>query len=267
CVDPDEVLEKVRAGVRIVLREGSGVSDVANCLPVITQWGVDARRFCFCSDLLSPVDLVRRGDIDYCVRLAIQAGVPPVDAVRMGSLNAAETLRIDTWVGAVAPGKRADVCVVSSPLEAFRIRDVVAGGRVVVRDGTYDGTTSIPDYPPAVRSTVKLASPPTRASFRVPAAADGAAHVRVIEVRGGSLITHELLRELPVEDGAYAADPDSDVAKVASFERHGKTGKIGLGFVSGFGLRAGAVASTYNPHCQHLIVLGVDDADMAVAAN
>ena len=94
CVGPEEVVEKARAGVRIVLREGSGVSDVVNCLPAITQRGLDSRRFCFCSDLLSPVDLLRRGDIDHCVRLAIREGVPAVEAIRMASLNAAETLGV-----------------------------------------------------------------------------------------------------------------------------------------------------------------------------
>jgi adenine deaminase len=267
CVDPDEVVEKARAGVRIVLREGSGVSDVANCLPAITRSGVDSRRFCFCSDLLSPFDLVRRGDIDYCVRLAINAGIPVMDAIRMGSLNAAETLGIDRRLGSVTPGRQADVCLVSSPLEEFKITDVIAKGQVVVKDGAYIGDLSIPSYPASARGTVKLSKPLVAGTFRVPSSATGYASVRVIKVHDGSLITHETVSRLPVREGALWADPADDIAKVASFERHGKTGKVGLGFVSGFGLKAGAVASTYNPHCQHLMVVGADDGDMALAAS
>jgi adenine deaminase len=266
CVDPGEVVEKVRAGVRIVLREGSGVSDVVNCLPAITRTGVDPRRFCFCSDLLSPVDLLARGDIDYCVRLAIDAGVPVIDAIRMGSLNAAETLGVDSWLGSVTPGKQADLCLVAGSLERFAISDVIAKGRLVVADGTYRGPDAIPEYPASARASVKLSASPTAAMFRIPASDDGS-EVRVIEVRDGSLITNELHLNLPVRDGAYEADPSQGVNKVAAFERHGKTGRVGLGFVAGYGLTAGAVASTYNPHCQHLIVIGADDADMALAAS
>lgn len=265
CVDPDEVLEKARAGVRVVLREGSGVSDVANCLPAITGAGIDSRRFCFCSDLLSPVDLVRRGDINYCVRLAIDAGVPVIEAIRMGSLNAAETLGLSNRLGAVVPGKQADLCLVDAPLEEFVITDVIAKGKVVVTGSTYCGPKANLDYPASVRSTVKLAARPSVESFRIPAVGESS-RVRVIEVSDGSLITNELHLELAVEDGAYVADPAAGVNKVASFERHGRTGSVGLGFVAGYGLKAGAVASTYNPHCQHLIVVGADDHDMAVAA-
>ncbi|HSZ04130.1 MAG TPA: adenine deaminase C-terminal domain-containing protein [Solirubrobacteraceae bacterium] len=266
CVDPDEVIEKARAGVRIVLREGSGVSDVVNCLPAITRAGLDPRRFSFCSDLLSPVDLLRRGDIDYCVRLAIEAGVPAIDAIRMGSLNAAETLGVERWLGSVAPGKQADLCLVAEPLERFAITDVIAKGRVVVAEGEYRGPVAIPEYPAEVRQTVKLAATPTAQTFAIPASPGGAL-VRVIEVSDGSLITDELHMELPVRDGVYVPEPASAVNKVASFERHGKTGLVGLGFVSGYGLRAGAVASTYNPHCQNLIAVGADDHDMATVAS
>ena len=113
---------------------------------------------------------------------------------------------------------------------------------------------------------MKLEALPTEATFELHASSPDPGRVRVIEVRDGSLITNELLVELPVRDGVYVADADRGINKVASFERHGRTGQVGRGFVAGYGLRAGAVASTYNPHCQHLICLGADDSDMALAA-
>ena len=184
----------------------------------------------------------------------------------MGSLNAAETLRVDGRLGAVAPGKQADLCLVPSPLEAFVISEVVAKGRLVVQNGSYCGPEGVPDYPVSSRATVKLSSPPDAATFAVPASSADGTRVRVIEVHDGSLITNQLLVDLPVRDGAYCPDPSSGINKVASFERHGKTGRVGLGFVAGYGLLRGAVASTYNPHCQHLICVGADDRDMALAA-
>ncbi len=265
-VSAAEVVEKARLGVRMILREGSGVSDVRNCLPAITEAGVDSHRFCFCSDLLSPVDLHREGDIDRCVRYAMEAGIAPVDAVRMGSLNAAETLGVDAWTGSIAPGKRADICLVASPLEEFRVTDVVSGGLVVVEGGRYTGPEAVLAYPDSARNTVRLRERPNASTFAIRTNATGTVSVRVIEVRDGSLITNERIAELTVRDGSLPPDPARDILKVASFERHGITGKVGLGFVSGYGLRRGAVASTYNPHCQHLLVIGADDADMAVAA-
>jgi adenine deaminase len=265
CVTADEVVEKARLGIRIVLREGSGASDVRRCLAAITETGVDPRRFCFCADLLSPVDLLREGDIDRCVRYAIEAGVDFVEAVRMGSLNAAETLHVDAWLGGIAPGKRADLCVLRGAPAAFRIDDVVAGGRIVVQEGEYVGTAPAIDYPARARTTVRLPELTTD-RFRIGTRADEFARVRAIRVRDGSIVTEESIVELPVREGAIQANPQHGVLKVASFERHGQTGRVGVGFVEGFGLSAGALASTYNPHCQHLLVLGAADDDMLLAA-
>jgi adenine deaminase len=264
CVAPEEVVEKARLGVRIVLREGSGAADVRNCLSAITQHGLDPRRFSFCSDLLSPVDLVRDGDIDRCVRYAIEIGIDPVEALRMGTLNAAEALRVDRWLGAVSPGKRADLCLVDD-LERFHIGSVVAGGRLVVSEGEYVGPEPALAYPESARETVQVGAALTAADFALHANGESA-RVRVIEARDGTIVTEHGAAELEVGDGELRADPEADVLKIASFERHGGTGKVGLGFVRGFGLRTGAMASTYNPHCQHLLVVGASDADMAAAA-
>ena len=266
CVNAEEVVEKARIGIRIVLREGSGASDVRNCLPAITRHGLDPRRFSFCSDILSPVDLVKEGDIDRCVRYAMQAGVDPLEAVRMGSLNAAETLGVDRWLGAVAPGKKADICLVRGRLEDFRISEVVVGGRLVVREGAYVGPEPQVSYPASARETVRLPAALAPSDLRISTESTRLARVRAIRVRDGTLITKEEIVDLPVEDGAILPDPAQDVAKVASIERHGRSGKVGLGFVNGFGIRSGAIASTYNPHCQHLLALGVDDDDMFTAA-
>lgn len=266
CISAEEVVEKARLGIRIVLREGSAASDVRTCLAAITEHGLDPRRFCFCSDLLSPVDLVTDGDIDRCVRYAIEAGIDPVEAIRMGSLNAAETLRVDDRLGAVAPGKRADLCLVDAPLEAFAVRDVIAGGELVVHAGRYSGPEPVLDYPTAARGTVRLGRGPDPAVFAIPGPDRGAADARVIDVREGTIVTEQAIVPLPVRDGEVQPDPAAGVNKIAAFERHGTTGNVGLGFVRGFGVRRGAFASTYNPHCQHLVVVGASDDEMALAA-
>jgi adenine deaminase len=265
CVAPDEVVEKARLGVRIVLREGSGVSDVRNCLPAITESGIDPRRFSFCSDLLSPLDLVREGDIDRCIRYACAAGLRPVDAVRMGSINAAETLGVDRYVGSIAPGKRADICILQGPLEEFQVHTVVAGGNLVVDGGRFVGPP-VESYPDGARASVKLAHRPELEDLVARSDRRDTTTVRTIGVADGSLITKTTLVDLPVVKGEIVAAPEMDTCKVASFERHGRSGDIGVGFVSGYGLSRGAVASTYNPHCQHLLVLGANDRDMITAA-
>jgi adenine deaminase len=264
CIAVDEVIDKARLGVRIVLREGSGAADVRNCLPAITEHGLDPRRFCFCSDLLSAVDLVREGDIDRCVRLAIESGIDPIEAVRMGTLNAAETLRVDRWLGAIAPGKRADICAVGD-LDGFEVTDVVVGGEVVVSEGEYVGPAPELAYPDNAYGTVRVGVELTPEALAL-GASGSSARVRVIEVRDGSIVTETREASLPVEGGSVRSDPGADVLKIASIERNGGSGKVGIGFVRGFGLERGAIASTYNPHCQHLITVGADDRDMAAAA-
>jgi len=265
-VGGEEALAKLRAGIHVIAREGSGVSDLANILRTIVETGADTRRISFCTDILSPLDLLRRGSIDHCVRLAISTGVPAVEAIRMATLNGAECHRLDGICGSLSPGRRADIVLLKGDIDEFEVDTVVAAGQVAVEGGKLPTRLTSPERPSFAYNTVKV--PEIAAEmFAVPGPQGTASvRVRVIGVRDGSLITEELERDLAVRDDQIIPAPDRGILKIAAIERHGKSGKIGLGFIEGFGLNAGAIASTYNPHCQHLLVLGTSDEEMAVAA-
>ncbi len=265
AVSGAEALEKLKAGIHIIAREGSGVSDVANIVRVLVQRGADLRHVSFCTDILSPVDLVARGSIDYCVRLCVELGVPPVKAVQMATINAAETHLIDDDVGSLSPGRRADIILLDGPLEAFRIDTVFAAGQKVVESGRSLEVHETVRRPEFAYGTVDPGTI-TAESFAVPAPPGAeSVRVRIIGVGNGTIITRDLDGELPVKHGLVQGAGERGINRIAAIDRHTGAGKIGLGFVEGFGLRSGAVASTYNPHYQHLLVVGADERDMARA--
>ena len=265
AVSGSEALEKLKAGIHIIAREGSGVSDVANIVSVLLQRGADLRHVSFCTDILSPVDLVARGSIDYCVRLCVGLGVPPIKAVQMATINAAETHLIDDDVGSLSPGRRADIILLDGNLEEFRIGTVLAAGQVVVENGSNLEEHAVVARPDFAYGTVNP-GPITAESFAIPAPPDAeTVRVRIIGVGNGTIITRQLEGELPVRKGIVQGAPERGINKIAAIDRHSGEGRIGLGFVDGFGLRSGAVASTYNPHYQHLLVVGVDEEAMALA--
>ncbi len=256
CVTVDEAREKLRLGLAIFLREASNARNLRDLLPLATP--ANERRLCLCTDDRHPVDLLEEGSIDHLIRLAISAGVDPVVAIRMATLNTAEHYRLDDR-GAVAPGRRADL-VVFSDLSAPRAERVFAGGELVAENGRMIHERQQRSYGHLPR-TVRI--DPDLLDFSIRAAGSRA---RVIEVIPDQLITHHLTREVPVQDGLALADPANDLLKMAVVERHRGTGNIGLGFVQGVGLTRGAIAGTVAHDHHNLVVIGADDASMRTAA-
>lgn len=257
CTSAAEALEKRRLGMWIMIREGSAAQNLEALLPVVLAHG--PRHTMLCTDDREPDDLLRNGHVDDVVRKAIRLGCPPADAVIMATLNTARWHRLRDR-GALAPSYLADIVAVPD-LGQFQPSMVWKRGRLVASDGK---AVPIPRaaVPQWMHDSVRIPEL-SAADFRV--TADG--QVRVIGVEPGSLTTRALLAE-PGRSGQNAtADPARDLAKVAVIERHRRTGRIGLGFVSGFGLRRGALASTHAHDAHNLGVVGVDDADMALAAN
>jgi adenine deaminase len=212
-----------------------------------------------CTDDREPDHLLERGHINDVVRKAVALGCPPADAVTMGTLNAARYHRLHEH-GAVAPGYVADVVAVPD-LESFRATLVWKRGRLVAEDGRaldVPGVTA-PDW---MRGSVHIEDLEA-GDFAVEV--DGP--VRVIGVEAGQIVTRALVDEPGRADGRAVADPGRDLAKIAVIERHRNTGRIGRGFIRGFGLRAGALASSHAHDAHNVVVVGVDDADMAAAAN
>ena len=256
CVTVGEAREKLRLGLAIFLREASNARNLRDLLPLATP--ANERRLCLCTDDRHPVDLLEEGSIDHLVRLTIAAGVDPVVAIRMATLNTAEHYRLHDR-GAVAPGRRADL-VVFSDLSAPRAEQVFAGGELMAEDGRMVHERPRRSYGHLPR-TVRI--DPDLLDFTIRAIGSRA---RVIGVIPDQLITRHLTLEVSARGGLAVADTGRDLLKMAVVERHRGTGNIGLGFVQGIGLARGAIAGTVAHDHHNLVVIGADDASMRTAA-
>jgi adenine deaminase len=252
-----DALAKLRAGMWVQLREGSAWHDVEKLAPVLLQGGVDSRHALLVTDDMHPETLATVGHLNHAVRTAIRAGLNPLLAIQMATVNSAEYIGYRHDVGSIAPGRCADVLLVED-LSELRPHVVLADGEAV------GGEAPAYEYPARARDTVRLARAPTAADLRV-AVAGVTARVRAIGIVPGELATEHRVVEARVVDGEVRPDPALDLAKAASIERHGGPGTIGLGFVQGLGLERGAVASTVAHDNHNLLVVGMDDGDMLAA--
>jgi adenine deaminase len=257
CSTYEEALEKRRLGMWIMIREGSAARNLEALLPLVKEFG--PWNCLLCTDDREPDQLLDEGHINHVMRKAVALGCPPYHAIVMGTLFAARCHRLHRH-GAVAPGYLADVVAVPD-LEGFRPHAVWKRGRLVATDGRPVAIPKVtaPDW---MRGSVRV-GPLDADAFRV----DTDGQVRVIGVEAGQLVTKALVAEPLHRDGQAVADPDRDLAKIAVVERHRGTGRIGIGFVTGFGLKRGALASTHAHDAHNVVVVGMDDADMASAVN
>lgn len=258
CTTFEEALEKRRLGMWIMIREGSAARNLEALLPLVLRFGPS--NCMLCTDDREPDDLLADGHIDAVMRKAVALGCPPDQAVIMGTLNAARYHRLYGH-GAVAPGYVADIVVVPD-LRGFRPAAVWRRGRMVAADGRPLVVASTEVPPEWMRGSVRVRRL-VPADFGV--AANG--RVRVIGVEAGEIVTRALVDEPGRRNGEAVADPARDLAKIAVVERHRATGRMGVGFVRGFGLRRGALASTHAHDAHNVVVVGMEDADMAAAVN
>jgi adenine deaminase len=266
-VTAEDALLRARLGIYVSVREGAGCYNLDQVIRAITEHRVDHRRFCFNTDVPSTVAIVEDGHIDHLMRRAIGAGVSPVAAIQMATLNAAECLGVDRHQGSVSPGKIADVVLVDD-LRSLRARTVIADGRIVALEGEL-----VEPFEPTVFSeyaygTVKVPRPITPEDLRIDASGrSGIVTIRVIEASGDTVTTHESHQDVDVSSGEIVADVARDLLKIAAIERVTGSRMIGLGMIRGFKLRAGAFATTFNAQQENIVVVGTNDTDMARAAN
>ncbi len=257
CTTYEEALEKRRLGMWIMIREGSAARNLEALLPLVLEHG--PANTLLCTDDREPDQLLEEGHINDVMRKAVALGCPPADAVLMGTLNAARYHRLYEH-GALAPGYLADVVAVAD-LESFRPVRVYKRGRMAAANGRAVGVPRVTPHD-WMRGSVHVRHLEA-SDFQI--SIDG--RVRVIGVEAGQIVTKALEDDPGHRNGHATADPDRDLAKMAVIERHRDTGRIGLGFVRGFGLRRGALASSHAHDAHNVVVVGVDDADMATAAN
>jgi len=264
---PQDAVARVRQGMKAMLRLGSAWYDVASQIRAVTESGLDPRNFILCTDDSHSGTLVGEGHMDRVVRHAIAQGLKPVTAIQMATLNTAQHFRLERELGSIAPGRRADFLIVSD-LPGLVVDEVYAHGRRLAAAGRL--TTDVPayPYPPKAKNTVRLGRKLTAADFDIPAP-KGAneVRVRVIGVIENQAPTRALEADLPVKDGLVEMDRRNDVCQIALVERHRGTGAVVNGFVSGFGYTQDcAMASTVAHDSHHMIVVGTNKADMALAA-
>ena len=256
CTTPEEALEKLRRGLFVYLRDATNARNLVDLIPALTPENL--RRVALCTDDRQPPDLLDEGGIDAMVRTLVREGIPPVEAIRLATLNPAEHFRLDDR-GAVAPGRRADL-VVARDLEDLRAQEVYAGGILVAREGAPLPWTIPPrplPPPPSMRVDWE------KVNLEIPAR-DG--RVRVIRAIPNQLVT--LAEEVvPTVDGdRVVADPGRDLLKIAVLERHSGSGRVGVGLVTGVGLKAGAMAGTVAHDHHNLVAMGTDDESILTAA-
>ena len=259
CTTLEEAREKLRRGMQIHIREGSAARNLDALLPLVTE--SNAHRFCFCTDDRHPGDLRDEGHIDHVIRRAVQAGLHPVTAIAMGSTHVAQHYRRHD-LGAIAPGRQADMLVLDD-LATLRVRRTYHRGILAAEEGDYVGPRRpVGNYP---ASGVRLPDGLSVDSLRIPVGTPGS-RVHVIGMNPTQLVTQRLSAEMPVHDGAYMADVGRDLLKLVVIERHRASGNIGRGFIHGFRLQSGALASTVGHDSHNLAIVGANDEDMLVAA-
>jgi adenine deaminase len=247
---PEEGRERLRAGMWLLIREASAARNLKALLPLVHDYG--PHRIAFCTDDREPEHIADDGHINSMVRDAVSFGIAPEDALVMASHNGAVYHRLDQ-LGAVAPGYQADLLVLPN------LEDFVP--ELVLKRGAAAAAIPSPTVPDWVRHTVRIGALGPEL-FRI--AWDGG-RARVIGLVPGQIVTDSLEDELTQQGGEAVADPERDLAKIAIVERHLGTGRIGLGFVRGFGLQRGALASTVAHDAHNVVVVGMNDTAMAFA--
>lgn len=255
CTTPDEAVEKLRLGMYVMIREGTAAKDLDALMPVLKT--CNTRKCIFVTDDRHPADL--KEHINGMVRRAVEAGVDPVKAIQIASLNTAEYFGLKN-LGAIAPGYKADLLILPD-LKTFKPDLVIKNGVVAAENGKL--IAELPENEAlAVRNSVNVRWI-TPEDFRIEA---NGSKVTALEVIPHQLITKSVVSEVKIEDGNAVSNIDNDTLKICVIERHRATGNIGKGFVKGFNLKCGAIASTVAHDSHNMIVIGTNDADMYAAA-
>ena len=263
----EDVVARVRQGMKAMLRLGSGVDDIKDQLPAILEMGLDPRHIIMVTDDSHAETLVNEGHINRAVKHSISLGVDPIVAVQMATLNTAEHFGVARDVGQIAPGRFADILLISD-LKEFAIDMVIAKGSILAEEGQL--IVEIPKYkfPKEARHSVKIGRDLSAEDFIVSYPDEGRVDVNVIGIVEQQVPTQHLIFPMDASNGRIPIDRERDLAKIAVVERHKGTGGVQVGFVNGFGFSSEcAIASTVAHDSHHMVVVGTDEGNMAIAAN
>ncbi|NVM26916.1 MAG: adenine deaminase [Desulfobacterales bacterium] len=264
-INAEEVLERLRLGMHVMVREGSIRRDLAP-ISRIKDAGVDLRRLILVTDGIQPRDLLERGYMEFVVQKAIEYGFDPVDAIQMATINAAEYFFLDGIIGGIAPGKYADMLVIPNP-GIIKAEYVISKGKVIAREGNLLVSPRKHVFSRDSLNSIHLSRELEPSDFSIPVKKNTSqVNVRVID-QVTDLLTKELIVSVPVIDGEIRSDVSRDIIKVAAIDRGYSPGKIFVGLIRGFHLSTGAIACSGSWDTSDIIVVGENDEDMAGAVN
>jgi adenine deaminase len=264
-INADQVLERLRMGLHIMVREGSIRRDLAE-IAKIKDTGIDLRRLILSTDGVEPRDLLEKGYMEFVLRKAIDYGFDPVAAIQMATLNVAEHFSLDSLIGGIAPGRYADLVIIPD-VQTTDAQMVISSGKIVAENGKLLSAPRRHPFSKASMNSIKLPRDMKSSDFIV-STDPKASHVNVRIINMVTdLVTAELEMQWPVTDGRINTDVDQDVIKVAAIDRTHNPGNMYVGLIKGFGLKSGAMACSSAWDTSDIIVAGTNDADMAGAVN
>lgn len=260
----DEALEKLRLGMWLQIREGTGCQNLETLLKAIIDNKIDTRHCLFATDDLSASDLITKGHIDYVIKRAIESGLDPVTAIQMATLNPAAYLGLDKTFGSITPGKTADLIILDD-LNSIKPSTVIFDGKLVVKEGQL--LISAPDFKfsESIKKTIEIKTPPKPSRLLVKTKKKKPQNVRAIGVKDGTIYTTSEEGTVSVKKGTLEPNPEEDILAVAVIERYTNEGNIGKGFIKGFGIQSGAIASSVAHDSHNIVVVGADSKDMGTA--
>jgi len=264
-INAEEVLERLRMGLHVMVREGSIRSDLA-VISRIKDAGIDLRRLILVTDGIGPGELLDKGYLEYVVQKAIQCGFDPVHAIQMVTINVAEYFYLDGIIGGIAPGKYADMVIIPDS-KTIKAEYVISKGNIIAKQGDLLVSARRHTFSAQSLNSIHLSREFEPADFSLPVEKDAThVNVRVID-QVTALVTKELIMSVPVIDGEIRSDVSKDILKVAAIDRRYVPGKTFVGLIRGFGLRAGAIACSGAWDTSDIIVVGENGKDMAGAVN
>ena len=263
-VEFKELFERLRLGIKALIREGSTERNVEALVKGVIEHKLPTDNLIFCTDDKHVNDIVREGHISYNVQKAIQLGLDPIKAIKMATLNTAQHFRLDHELGAITPGRVADIVLLDN-LTEIKPACVFKQGELVARDGKLTREMSMAQYPEFLNSTVQLSAELSPASFALESSGKRC-KVKVINLYPDQIINYATEEWLSVANGEVQVDTEQDILKLAVVERYGKNGRVGIGFVRGFTLKAGALASSVSHDHHNIVIVGTNNEDMYLAA-
>ena len=267
CVNTNEMIERLKVGMKVFIREGSSERNVDELIRGVIEHQLDTSNLMFCTDDKHAREIQVEGHINYNVSRAIDLGLDPMKAIQIATVNSAKHFRMEDEIGSITPGRLADIILVEDWRE-IKPSVVIFEGNVVAENGKLLEECKVEEYPEWLKHTVILKNPITAESFAVPSKKqDGSTKIHLIDLIPRQIINHHVLEEMQVKNGKIQVNIEKDILKLAVVERYGKNGNVGVGFVRGFELKKGALAYSMSHDHHNIVVVGTNDEDMALAVN